>query len=148
MDIHHAMAVRTDIERVYEALTQPGDLSIWMDSAVDGTSEVGADIEFIYDQGKRTLKMQITRLEAPNLVQWRVTHSFWPSRDVEQVVTWTLSTPWESGVLVDFRMTGWTADDDLYASSSYKWACFIFRLKLYLGDRREIASLLPILSIP
>lgn len=146
MDIHHACVIRTGIERAYEALTRPGDLSAWMDAAVEGVPEVGAEIAFLYDQGRRALKVQVTRLEAPHQVQWRVVQPIWPSTGVEQEVTFMLSTPWEAGVLLDFRMTGWPGDDDDYASVSYKWACFLFRLKVFLGDRREIASLLPLLS--
>ena len=43
-------------------------------------------------------------------------------------------------------MQGWPQDDDIYASVSYKWAQFMVRLKVYLGDTREMASLLPILQ--
>ena len=41
-------------------------------------------------------------------------------------------------------MQGWPLDDDIYASVSYKWAQFMVRLKDYLGDNHEMASLLPI----
>jgi uncharacterized protein YndB with AHSA1/START domain len=30
MDIHHAMFVRNRLDRLYEALTQPRDLAVWM----------------------------------------------------------------------------------------------------------------------
>jgi hypothetical protein len=40
-------------------------------------------------------------------------------------------------------MEGWPQDDDTYASVSYKWASFMVRLKIYIGDRREIATFLP-----
>ncbi len=40
-------------------------------------------------------------------------------------------------------MAGWPQDDDAYASVSYKWALFMVRLKIYLGDTREIADFLP-----
>jgi hypothetical protein len=43
---------------------------------------------------------------------------------------------------VDFRMQGWLQDDDGYASLSYKWASLMVRLKIYLGDTRDIASFL------
>jgi hypothetical protein len=62
---------------------------------------------------------------------------------VDQVIIWTL-IPYEGSTLVDFRMEGWPQDDDGYASVSYKWAVFMMRLKIYMGDTREIASLLPI----
>ncbi len=60
----------------------------------------------------------------------------------DQVVTWTM-TPYQGSTLVDFRMEGWLPDDDAYASVSYKWALFMVRLKIYMGDTREMASFLP-----
>jgi len=41
-------------------------------------------------------------------------------------------------------MEGWLQDDDVYASVSYKWASFMVRLKIYMGDTREIATFLPV----
>jgi hypothetical protein len=104
--------------------------------------EVGSTIEFQYDEGQRTLKMEVIRLEAGQQVQWRVTQLVWPIEAADHVITWTLS-PYESSTLVDFRMEGWPQDDDVYASVSYKWASFMVRLKIYMGDTREIATFLP-----
>jgi hypothetical protein len=39
-------------------------------------------------------------------------------------------------------MDGWPRDDDIYASVSYKWASFMVRLKVYLGDTREMNTFL------
>jgi hypothetical protein len=100
-------------------------------------------IEFQFDQGQRTLKMEVTRLEAGKQVQWRVIQPVWPSEAAYQVITWTL-TPYESSTVVDLRMEGWPQDDDVYASVSYKWASFMMRLKIYMGDTREIATFPPV----
>jgi len=143
MDIHHAMMVHNKPDRLYEALTQQRDLEVWMGAPTIGKPEVGSMIEFQYDQGQRTLKMEVTRLEAGKLVQWRVIQPVWPSDTADQVITWTL-TPYESSTLVDLRMEGWPQDDDVYASVSYKWASFMVRLKIYMGDTREIETFLPV----
>ena len=79
MDIHHAMMVHNKPQRVYEALTQQSDLEVWMDAPTLARPEVGSTIEFQYDQGQRTLKMEVTRLEAGKQVQWRVTQPIWES---------------------------------------------------------------------
>ena len=143
MDIHHAMAVRNQPDRLYEALTQPHDLAVWMGAPTLARPEVGSVIEFQFDEGQRILKVEITDLEAGKLVQWRVTQPVWPMVEAtEQIVTWTLSS-FHGSTLVDLRMTGWPQDDDTYASVSYKWALFMVRLKIYLGDTREIATFLP-----
>ena len=141
MDIHHAMVVHTQPDRLYEALTQSRDLAVWMDAPTVAQPEVGSTIEFHYDQGRRILKMEITALEAGKLVQWRVAQPFWLIEATEQLVTWRL-LPFEGSTLVDFRMEGWQQDDDIYASVSYKWAMFMVRLKIALGDTRELATLL------
>ena len=140
MDIHHAMIVRSPSSRLYEALIQPRDLEVWMDAPAIGQPEVGTILEFRYDQGQRILKMEVVRLERGKQVQWRVIEPIWPTNLTEQIITWTL-IPHESSTLVDFRMAGWQQDDDIYASVSYKWASFMMRLKIYIGDTREIATL-------
>ncbi len=143
MDIHHAMVVHNQPGRLYAALTQPRDLSVWMGAPTLAQPEVGSVIEFHFDQGQRILKMEIMNLERAKLVRWRVTQPVWPMVEaIEQIVTWTLH-PFYGSTLVDLRMTGWPQDDDTYASVSYKWASFMLRLKIYLGDTREIATFLP-----
>jgi uncharacterized protein YndB with AHSA1/START domain len=137
------MIVRNRPERLYQALTQGRDLEIWMDAPTVGQPEKGSIIEFQYDQGKRTLKMEVAHLEENKQVRWRVVQPMWPNDGVQQDITWTLM-PFEDSTAVDFCMEGWLEDDDTYASVSYKWASFMVRLKIYMGDTREIASLLPI----
>lgn len=143
MDIHHAMMVRNRPGRLYEALTQPDDLTVWMDAPTLARPEMGSLIEFHFDQGQRIFKMELTHLEEGKVVQWRVLQPVWPEglEESKQFITWTL-TPYEDSTLVDFRMEGWPQDDDIYASVSYKWALFMVRLKIYMGDKREMASLL------
>jgi uncharacterized protein YndB with AHSA1/START domain len=141
MDIHHAMVVHNQPRRLYEALTQPRDLAVWMDAPTVGESEVGSVIEFHHDQGQRILKLAIIDLEDSVLVRWRVAQPVWPSDAAEQVITWTL-LPFHGSTLVDFRMDGWPRDNDIYASVSYKWASFMVRLKVYMGDTREMATFL------
>ena len=143
MDIHHAMIVRNKPQRLYRALTEARDLEVWMDAPTIANPDVGSTIELRYDQGQRTLKMEITHLEANKQVKWRVIRPMWSNDVFDQIITWRL-LPYEASTLVDFRMEGWPQDDDVYASVSYKWASFMMRLKIYMGDRRELASLLPI----
>jgi uncharacterized protein YndB with AHSA1/START domain len=144
MEIHHAMIIRNVLpDKAYEALTQAHHLERWMDAPTHGQAEVGATFEFYFDQGQRVLKMEITHLEVGKLVQWRVLEPMWPIDQIEQTITWTL-TPYESSTLVDFRMAGWPFDNEIFASVSYKWALFMTRLKLYLGDTRELITLLPV----
>jgi len=143
MDIHHAMIIRNVLpDKVYDALTQAGDLQMWMDAPTYTQREVGSTVEFHFDQGQRVLKMEITRLEMSRQVQWQVIQPVWPIDEADQIITWTL-TPYESSTLVDFRMVGWPQDDDVFASVSYKWALFMLRLKYYLGDTRDLETLLP-----
>ena len=143
MDIHHANIFHTSPDRVYNALTQPCDLTEWMGAPALARLEVGSPIEFNYNQGQRVLMMCITRLEPDRLVQWQVTKPMWPGDYPDQLITWTLS-PYENSTLIDFRMSGWPQDDDVYASVSYKWASFMLRLKIFVGDTRDINTFLPL----
>lgn len=141
MVIHHAMVVHTQPRRLYEALIEPRDLAVWMGAPTVAEPNVGSVIEVHHDQGQRVLKMAITDLEDSKLVRWRVVQPVWPSDAAEHLITWTLQ-PFHGSTLVDFRMDGWPRDDDTYASVSYKWASFMVRLKLYLGDMREMTTFL------
>jgi uncharacterized protein YndB with AHSA1/START domain len=141
MDIHHAMVVHNQPGRLYEALTQSRDLAVWMGAPTVAEPQVGSVIEFHHDQGQRVLKLAIAALEDDKLVRWRVVQPIWPVDAGEQVITWTL-LPFHGSTLVDFRMDGWPRDDDIYASVSYKWASFMVRLKVYMGDTREMATFL------
>jgi uncharacterized protein YndB with AHSA1/START domain len=142
MDIHHATIIPHNPDRLYEALTQQRDLEVWMGAPTVARPEVGSVLEFHFDQGQRKLIMEVTRLEAGKQVQWRVIQPVWPLQAADQVITWTLS-PYEDKTMVDFRMEGWPQDDDIYASVSYKWASFMMRLKIYMGEMKEIATFLP-----
>jgi len=114
MDIHHAMIVHNTPNRVYAALTQAPDLELWMGAPTSARPEVGSAVEFQFSRG-RTLKMEIIRLEPGKLVQWRVVQPMWPGETADQVVTWTL-IPYEVNTHIDFRMSGWLQDDDMFAS--------------------------------
>jgi uncharacterized protein YndB with AHSA1/START domain len=141
MNIRHAMIVHSRPDRVYAALTRQQDLTVWMGAPTLARPAVGATIEFQFDQGQRTLKLEVTGLAPGQQIRWRVLQPVWPGDAVDQTITWSL-TPYDNSTLVDFRMTGWPEDDDIYASVSYKWASFMMRLKIYLGDTREIATFL------
>lgn len=141
MDIHHEMIIHNTPEQVYKALTNADDLSVWMGAPVVGRAEAGVVIEIQFD--RRTMKLEITGLDAGRRVQWRVVEPMWPMDGIDQTqtVTWTLEA-YEVNTLLSLRMDGWPRDDGVYASVSYKWASFMFRLKVYLGDTREIDGFL------
>ncbi len=141
MDIHHEMIIHNTPERVYDALTQNGELEVWLGSPVFSQHEVGGVIEIRFDRG--TMKLEIVGLEAGRLVQWRVIAGMWPMEGIDQtqVITWTLE-PYEVNTLISFRMQGWPQDDGVFASVSYKWASFMMRLKVFMGDTREVEGFL------
>jgi uncharacterized protein YndB with AHSA1/START domain len=143
MDIHHAMVVRTQPERVFEVLTVASELQVWMGAPTVGGAAIGSELVFQYDQGQRILRFKIVRLEPGRLVEWQVLDPAWPRVASEQVIRWGLRL-FEGSTLVDLRMTGWPEDDDIFASVSYKLASFMVRLKIYLGDTREIEQFPPV----
>lgn len=59
-----------------------------------GWAEVGALVEIQFD--RRTMKLEITRLEAGCQVQWRVIEPVWPMEGIDQtqVIAWILE-PYE-----------------------------------------------------
>ena len=151
MDIHHGMAVRgAEPERLYKALTRQDDLAIWMGVPTLARPEAGSFVEFRINQGKSIMQMEVIRLEADSLVQWRQIRPIWQTVSgvsmPDQIITWTLSTPWESGTLVDFRMADWLEDEEPYSSNSFKWASLMVRLRVYMGDTRDVINLIPFSS--
>lgn len=76
--------------RLYAALTQPGDLAVWMGAPTLARPEVGSVIEVHHDQGQRIVKIEITALEGGKLVRWRVLQPVWSSEAPGQIITWTL----------------------------------------------------------
>lgn len=147
MDIHHAAMIHNALPiRVYEALIRQSDLSIWWSAPVVTRPVVGSTVEIQFDQGQRVFTLEIVRLEEGKLVQWRVVQPMWPVEPgMEQVITWRLE-PHDTSTLVDFRVNGWLQEDGVYASVSYKLAIYLFKLKVYLGDTREIDPILPIIE--
>lgn len=107
-------------------------------------------IEFQFDQRKFIMQMEVIRLEAGLLVQWRQIRPIWQTvKGVAmpgQIITWTLSTSWENGTLVDFRVGDWLKDDEAYSSNSFKWASFMLRPRVYLGDTRDVTDLIPYIT--
>jgi uncharacterized protein YndB with AHSA1/START domain len=151
MDIHHGMAVRgAQPERLYKALTRQDDLAVWMGVPTLARPEVGSLVEFQADQGKFIMQMEVIRLEADSLVQWRQIRPIWQTVSgvsmPDQMITWTLSTPWESGTLVDFRMGDWLEDEEPYSSNSFKWASLMLRLRVYMDDIRDVVDLIPFIN--
>ncbi len=143
MDIHHAMIVRCLPGKVYQALTRQEQLAIWMGVPTQAQPQIGYKIEFHYAEGRRILAVEITRLEPGKQVQWRVIQPVWEAEAVNQRVTWTLE-PFEESTLVDCVMDGWAAEDVAYPSVSFKWATFMVRLKIFLGDLREFTNYSPL----
>jgi len=144
VDIHQAnMIHNASPERVYVALTEASEIGKWWGAPTTARAEVGSTIEIQFDQGRRELKLKITRLEQGKQVQWRVIRPMWPMEPgIEQTVTWTL-VPYDTSTLVDLRVDGWPEGDEAYPSVSYKFATYMFKLKVYLGDTREIEPILP-----
>lgn len=155
MDFHHGMIVRTHQERVYQALTQAGHLSVWMAAPVSveppGLIEIGSIITFDYSQGQdpgRSLIARVRELIPGKLIRWEMERTVWqmPS-GAPQAILWTLND-YAGSTLVDVRVGAWPGDDETYASVSYKLASFMMRLKIYLGDLREIEDMLETITQP
>jgi uncharacterized protein YndB with AHSA1/START domain len=149
MDIHHQGLIRNiSPVSVYAALTQPDDLGVWWGAQVITRPEVDSTLEMKFGGGQRVLKCDIVRLEEGKLVQWRVTQPVWQiDPGTEQIITWTLQ-PYETSTIVDLRMDGWPQDSESYAQTSYKLATFLFRLKVFLGDTREIDAIITLSQPP
>ena len=132
MEIVHEMLARaTTPETVYAALTEQTGLSAWFTTDTKAEPIVGSKAEFGFDRGQYSIKVEVVRLEAARLVQWKLVQGMPGWADMQALITWELR-PHPNGTIVHFSHDGWASHDGPFGSVSYKWACFMTSLRAYV----------------
>ena len=85
-----------EIARVWAALTEPDEVARWLAQPSRALTSTG-DYEFRFDNSADTARGEITRIEAPTLLEYT-----WTSRDAAQgsALRWQLSADGDSCLLV------------------------------------------------
>jgi uncharacterized protein YndB with AHSA1/START domain len=60
MEILHEMLARTTPEIIYAALTDQSGLASWFTTDARAEAKIGSLVEFKFDRGERTLRVEIT----------------------------------------------------------------------------------------
>jgi len=130
-DIRHLLAIDASAARAYQALTTAGGIRSWWTDNADLDGQVGGIgiFRFHYAQPVQTV-IQVTALQEPVLVVWKVLDSFRPEQN-GSVIRFELR-PQEKGILLDFSQTGYATADDTYALMNTGWAYYLVSLKQYL----------------
>jgi uncharacterized protein YndB with AHSA1/START domain len=131
MDIVHEMIARTHPEVVYRALTESSGLESWFAPEVQAQPQVGSIAEFWFDDGTRSIKVEIQELVPDSKVVWKILQGMPGWDDVLGIITWTLTLV-EWGTIVHFRHSGWPSQEGAFPSLNFKWATFMSRMKAYV----------------
>lgn len=108
-------------EKIWRALTQPHLIEEWL-MKNDFSPAVGHHFNLSADWG--SVECQVQALE-PNRT---LTYS-WDTKDLESVVTWTLS-PTDTGTRLRMEQTGFRPDQQAYfRGASVGWPRFLDRLE-------------------
>lgn len=124
-NIYHQVLIPADRQTVYDALTSQAGLSKWWIANCKVKAEVGFVNEFhLEEHGTNYMKVQAL---VPNtFVEWECVNTDNPWAGTH--VTFSLSDRGRYTCL-DFKQTGYTAEDEFYATCNYHWARHLFMLK-------------------
>ena len=118
-------------ERVWRALTQPGEIGFWWTNDLNAVLEVGALMEFRFGEwGDFVVRFEVAELDQARHMRWisRLGPApHWKGTSV----TWSL-TPVQNGTQVVFTHEGFAQLDERYATTSAWWEHFLVSLKSYL----------------
>ncbi|WP_017733881.1 SRPBCC family protein [Nafulsella turpanensis] len=124
-NIYHQVLIEADKATVYEAVTTQKGIAGWWIADCEVKPEVGFINTFKAGEGIYN-KMEVTALEPDSFVSWRCVNKNdeWSGT----LLTFTLSTK-GSFTCLDFKHTGYAAEDELYATCNYHWARHLGMLK-------------------
>jgi len=125
-EIWHELMVNASPEQLYKAITDTKKLAHWWTIDVRGESCVGRNLEFWFS-GYCGSVMEVTALDANELVRWHVTGggaTDWIETDVEFRIFRD-----QGRRLLHFRHSNWCEDAKQFAHCSMGWAIFLLSLK-------------------
>jgi uncharacterized protein YndB with AHSA1/START domain len=118
-------------QRVFNALTQPGEIGHWWTNDLNVTPEVGSLAEFRFGEwGEFVLRFEVAELDRNKKVHW--IFRFGPPQWAGTDITWHLTPVWD-GTRLLFTHEGFGQVDEAYISGVRgNWTYFLDSLKSYL----------------
>lgn len=124
--LHHAIKIKAPRRRVYQALTQPGEMSSWHLGGVEGSIAIGATLTLTPRPGLR-FSWRTDALEADRAITQTCIHGAGSSTGKR--LTFALSDA-EAGLTTVTLTDGEWADDDPHmAFCNTHWGDVLNRLK-------------------
>jgi uncharacterized protein YndB with AHSA1/START domain len=115
--------------RVWDALTQPGEIVRWWADEARVTPEVGSLAEFRFRPPAGALQFEVAELDRAAKARWISRQG--PPHWTGTSFTWQL-TPIDSGTKVVFTHDGFAQTDERFERTRGNWHEFLASLKAYL----------------
>ncbi len=125
-EIRHRIGIGAQQDTVYEALATTEGLAGWWTRTIDGTSERGGTLRFLFGSADRSAVMDVTELDPGRRVGWRCVGG--PDEWIDTDVTFDL-TPGDGETVLQFTHANWSEPVEFMAHCSTKWALFLLGLK-------------------
>ena len=128
VSIYHSFMIHASKSRVYEAISQPGELKQWWTLASEGIPEKGAVYTLDFGPGY-TWEAVVERMDPDKQFELRMTKA---DDDWQGSIVGFLLEQKDHYSKIDFYHTGWKEMNEHYKISSYCWAMYLRILKRYL----------------
>lgn len=126
-DIYHLVAIKTDKETVYNAVTTQVGLSKWWLPDTIAKPEIGFVNTFKVGT-KFTNKMKVVGLHPYDKVEWECLNENdeWTGTHILFDIS-----KMDGGCHLHFKQTGWKAQTEFFANCNFHWARHLIMLKHY-----------------
>ena len=127
-EIWHELFFKVSPQTLYEAITDPTQLSQWWTTDVRGTSHTGKYLEFGF--GETIQQMLVSDLEPGKLVRWTATEkglSDW----AKTVLAFKIFSKDELTYL-HLHHSNWREDAEMYAQCNTDWAFYLLSLREFV----------------
>jgi uncharacterized protein YndB with AHSA1/START domain len=125
------LTIQAAPERVWNALTQPGEIGNWWTNDLNAKPEEGSLAEFRFGEwGDFAILLEVAELVQNKKVYWILRRSpvaQWSGTNI----TWLLE-PDHKGAALIFRHDGFAQVDQVYEQTRGNWNYFLASLKSYL----------------
>ena len=133
VNIIHRIGIKASPTQVYAALENISGLSSWWTQDVNGSADLGGNIEFIFraENGdlKGSMTMQVEESTSPDFLRWRCVDG--PAEWIGTDITFELSQQGDQTILL-FGHRNWREAVEFTAHCSMKWATFLLSLRSYV----------------
>jgi uncharacterized protein YndB with AHSA1/START domain len=123
-DIRHKLVIKTNPQKVYDAITTQQGLESWWCKQATAKPEVGFVNVFVFGQVR--IELKILELVANKTVKWECVNQL--DEWIGTRIDFDLEEK-DGNTVLRFNHEGWKAVTDTFAMCNYDWARFLASLK-------------------